>query len=201
MELNEPHTSHEHASLNLKVLLLVFAVILIAALGLLVWQQNHSAADSQDEAQLHPKKTATVSVDTSTWKTYSNSTYNFSYLYPPTWKVTEDVAPAPRDQQPWQSFIFSASISASGANAESGHVAVSQSSAADLMAAIAEPQGKLTWQDVTVNSVAAKKTIEADGTIEYIVAHGSFTYNLEVVTGEADTNNIKAVIASFKFTK
>ncbi len=100
MELNEPHTEHEHASLNLKVLLLIFAVILIAALGYFVWQQNHSAADSQDEAQLHPKKTTsttttTASDPTADWKaailtsTIQGNSLTFSLKYPMDWTVTQ----------------------------------------------------------------------------------------------------------------
>lgn len=58
MELNEPHAEYEHASLNIKVLVLIFTLILAAVLGYLIWQQNHTSADSADPGVTHPKKTA-----------------------------------------------------------------------------------------------------------------------------------------------
>ncbi len=60
MELNEIHTEHEHASLNIKVLLLIFAVVLVGVLGYLIYQQNHTSLDTADPAVLHSKKATTA---------------------------------------------------------------------------------------------------------------------------------------------
>ncbi len=40
MELNDIHSEHEHATTSLKVVLLVFAIVLVGALAYLVWAQN-----------------------------------------------------------------------------------------------------------------------------------------------------------------
>lgn len=41
MQLNEVHNEQEHASVSLKVILLVFAIILVGALGYLVWDAKN----------------------------------------------------------------------------------------------------------------------------------------------------------------
>lgn len=84
MELNEVHTEHEHATTSLKVLLLVFAIVLVGALAYLVWAQN-TAPDTTDNSTA-VSKTATPSTSTTTdklsgLKTYSNSKYGFSFSY------------------------------------------------------------------------------------------------------------------------
>lgn len=53
----QPQLPSHHVPHSLKVLLLVFALALIVALGYIVWLQNHSASDSTNEALLHPKTT------------------------------------------------------------------------------------------------------------------------------------------------
>lgn len=40
MQLNEIHNPEENASVSLKIILLIFAVVLVGALGYFVWQQN-----------------------------------------------------------------------------------------------------------------------------------------------------------------
>ncbi|MCR4278094.1 MAG: hypothetical protein NUV80_05095 [Candidatus Berkelbacteria bacterium] len=88
MELNNDiHTEHEHATTSLKVLLLVFAVVLVSALAYLVWAQN-TAPDTTDDSAAVTKKTT---VDpTADWKTYTNTELNISVKYPPTYVVAQD---------------------------------------------------------------------------------------------------------------
>ncbi len=89
MELNEIHTEHEHATTSLKVLLLVFAIVLVGALAYLVWAQN-TAPDTTDNSATTVKKTATATTgETADWKTYTNETYGFSIKYPAQIKDTE----------------------------------------------------------------------------------------------------------------
>lgn len=59
MELNT-HTEHNHATTSLKVLLLVFAVLLVGALGYMVYQQN-TEPDTADYSapKITAKKTTT----------------------------------------------------------------------------------------------------------------------------------------------
>lgn len=57
MQLNGPHTEHEHASVSLKVLLLIFGVLLTGTLGYMIWDQN-TAADTTDNTAPNVKQEA-----------------------------------------------------------------------------------------------------------------------------------------------
>lgn len=88
MELNEIHTEHEHATTSLKVVLLVFAIVLVGALAYLVWAQN-TAPDTTDNATVVTKKnTADETADWSTW-TRSDQMPNtkFTVKLPTGWKA------------------------------------------------------------------------------------------------------------------
>jgi len=88
MELNQPiHNEGEHASISLKIVLLIFAVVLVAALGYLVWQQNH-AADTTDNSAPSVKKTATTTKTDTTAATAvacGNQAYAFSLTFGNLW--------------------------------------------------------------------------------------------------------------------
>jgi hypothetical protein len=57
MQLNEIHNPSEHASTSLKVILLVFALVLVGTLGYLVWDANNSTpAVAPEPAQVAKKK-------------------------------------------------------------------------------------------------------------------------------------------------
>lgn len=87
MQLNEIHDTHEHASVSLKVILLVFAVILVGVLGYLVWDFNNTP-DTTDYSSTITKKTETTQTEetdeTASWETYTNSLLGFSIKYPNT---------------------------------------------------------------------------------------------------------------------
>ena len=83
MELNELHSDHEHASTSLKVVLLVFAVVLVLALGYLVWNQNVTT-DTTDSSSTVIKKTTTTD-PTADWETYTDTANGFSLKYPSDW--------------------------------------------------------------------------------------------------------------------
>jgi len=63
MQLNEVHNDHEHASVSLKVVLLVFAVILVGALGYFVWDFQNTP-DTTDYSTPKITKTETTSEET-----------------------------------------------------------------------------------------------------------------------------------------
>ena len=67
MEINGLPNSHEHATLSLKILLLVFAVVLLGALSYLVWAQN-TAPDTTDYSATKSTTTATSPATTTTTK-------------------------------------------------------------------------------------------------------------------------------------
>jgi|SRR3989344_1372917 len=97
MELNEIHTEHEHATTSLKVVLLVFAIVLVGALAYLVWAQN-TAPDTTDNSAAVAKKTTTTTPSATTtpsttktdstdgWKTYTNLEYGFTLTFGDLWK-------------------------------------------------------------------------------------------------------------------
>ncbi len=91
MQLNGPHTNHEHASVSLKVLLLIFGLILIAVLGYFVWLQN-AEPDTTDNTA--PKVKQEAITETTTDKTYTatdeadSSKQLYSFEYPTTYTVS-----------------------------------------------------------------------------------------------------------------
>lgn len=53
MEINDDiHNNHEHASTSLKVLLLIFAFVLIGTLGYMVWLENADTQEATNETTL-----------------------------------------------------------------------------------------------------------------------------------------------------
>lgn len=74
MELNEIHTEHEHASVSLKVVLLVFAVVLIGALAYFVWNANQATDDTAASTTptTTPKKTSQYNWSTSNQGPYKD---------------------------------------------------------------------------------------------------------------------------------
>lgn len=58
MELNEIHTEHEHATTSMKVVLLVFAIVLVGALAYLVWTAN-TAPDTTDYSPVKVRENTT----------------------------------------------------------------------------------------------------------------------------------------------
>jgi len=83
MELNQVHNEHEHASTSLKVVLLLFAIVLVGVLAYLVWQQQTVTYDN-GEVTLHLKK-STSTTATATCPNYTNSTYKFSLTFTSSW--------------------------------------------------------------------------------------------------------------------
>lgn len=87
MELNEIHTDHEQATTSLKVVLLVFAVVLVGALAYLVWAQNTAPDTTDNSGAVVTKKTETTTVkdETADWKSYTNNELGLSFKFPPSW--------------------------------------------------------------------------------------------------------------------
>lgn len=86
MQLNEiPPQGHEHATTSMKVLLLIFAVALIAVLGYFIWYQNAEPDTADNSAPSVINKTgADETNETAGWKTYTDEAGIFSFMYPPT---------------------------------------------------------------------------------------------------------------------
>jgi len=75
-------------------LLLICAIVLIIALGYLVW---FYCVKKDETANTVPTATTNTNVNSNTnsaatadWKTYTNSTYGFSFKYPKDWKLDDD---------------------------------------------------------------------------------------------------------------
>lgn len=92
MQLNGPHTEHEHASVSLKVLLLIFGVLLTGTLGYMIWDQN-TAADTTDNTAPSVKQEAVMETTdelktfkTPTALTYTNSDLGFTITLTDDWK-------------------------------------------------------------------------------------------------------------------
>lgn len=97
MQLNEVHNEHEHAPVSTKVALLIFAVILVGALGYLVWANNKQTI-SDNTMVVVVKKTPTPTITATTTLTptptatattdivYTNTDYGFTLTLTSKWK-------------------------------------------------------------------------------------------------------------------
>ncbi len=86
MELNEfDAPDHENASVSLKVILLVFALVVVGALGYMVYVVNTST-DGTDYSTVFKKKTTTTA--TSSLNTYTSAKFGFTFKYPSSQVVT-----------------------------------------------------------------------------------------------------------------
>ena len=69
MQLNEIHNEGEHASVSLKVILLVFAVILVGTLSYLVWNEQITVIDNGSTIVIKKSTTKIVDKDVVTKET------------------------------------------------------------------------------------------------------------------------------------
>lgn len=72
----------------MKVILFIFALVLVGSLGYFVWQQN-TAPDTADNSAVVKKNSPVTDSAIASWKTYTNTTYKFSIMYPTTWTYRE----------------------------------------------------------------------------------------------------------------
>ena len=128
MELNEIHSEHEEATTSLKVILLVFAVILVGVLAYFVWAQN-TAPDTTDNSVTSSKKTTDTSGGTTatkktttpatspcTDKSYTIPTEKLSVCYPSSWESSLTTS--------GEAFSFKLLTSAVGGSATYANVSV-----------------------------------------------------------------------------
>ena len=90
---NEVHNEHEHASVSLKVILLVFAVILVGALGYFVWDYQNTP-DTTDYSTPKITKTETEEKEETKEVIAANNVYKdaeatFSFDIPEGYFITE----------------------------------------------------------------------------------------------------------------
>lgn len=90
MQLNEIHNTHQHASVSLKVILLIFAVVLVGVLSYLVWQNNNTVYEIDNtspavfnENSQSEEATAELMKNTAGWKTFESEELGMSFRYPP----------------------------------------------------------------------------------------------------------------------
>ena len=72
MELNEIHTEHEQATTSMKVVLLVFAVVLVGVLAYFVWNANQAPDGTTDTTTSKPTKAAMYNWSTSAQGPYKD---------------------------------------------------------------------------------------------------------------------------------
>ena len=89
MPPQNPLPAH-HVSGLMKALILVFVLLLVGALGYMVWVANN-APDTTDNSGVVTKKAVTPSVvdPTANWKTYTNPGLKFSFKYPATFTLAD----------------------------------------------------------------------------------------------------------------
>ena len=100
MGMTQPELPPHHVSKTMKVLLSVFAAVLLGVLGYFVWYENTQTTTEEDTTASVKKSTGstattgsgttTTADKTADWKTYTNSTYKFSMKYPSAWTLRND---------------------------------------------------------------------------------------------------------------
>lgn len=84
MELNDTHYEHEHATVSMKVILLIFALVLTGGLAYLVWAQN-TAPDTTDNSAPSVKKITSTTATNNT-VACGDKAYAFSMTFDSKWK-------------------------------------------------------------------------------------------------------------------
>jgi len=90
------HTNHEHASTSLKVILLVFAIVLVGTLGYLVWDFNRTPDTTDNSTPVAKKKTENTTTNSTNQSNKTSNTVKedlFSVILPVGWtKVSKNTA-------------------------------------------------------------------------------------------------------------
>lgn len=95
MNIEQSHSNHEHASTSLKVILLIFVIVLVAALGYLVWDANNTPAPSESTAApISTKKNTTEEKDLNCDNQIAPGTAGYTgdgycFTHPAEWQLTE----------------------------------------------------------------------------------------------------------------
>jgi hypothetical protein len=99
MELNEPMEGHQHATTSLKVVLLIFAIVLVGALAYFV-SATYNQPDSTDNTAPNVTKKAASTEENdalacadpgSSEKNYTSTAQGFCFNYPSSWTLTDGV--------------------------------------------------------------------------------------------------------------
>lgn len=110
MELNEPVNGHENATTSLKVVLLVFAIVLIGALVYLVQVTYNEPAATETAPSVKDKTetAATAKSDcteaTTDQKAYESTNLGFCFTYPDAWILTDGKGAA-EDKRVWYTSV------------------------------------------------------------------------------------------------
>ena len=195
MEINETHTEHEHATTSLKVVLLVFAIVLVGALAYLVWAQNTAPDTTDNSAVVTKKSTAGTPPTTSTtpsttktdstdsWKTYTNSDYGFTLTFWDLWRGYK-VKQLTGDSTTLVGYSFTTPF-------------------AGEQASYINDAGYTNLFIVSVRTIAQYNAIENKGILLGRNSANVFTYQTtqeSVESRKALENDIKTVVATFSFT-
>lgn len=222
MELNNMD-HHSNASTSMKVILFLFALVLVGSLGYFVYQQN-TAADTTDYSA--PKTTVkkSVAVDTSSWKTLVNTTLNLSVKYPSDWTVSgkANTDPTTFDAPAWSSTCNYDNgdtclqmVIGTDATAWTGTLASYVTNYLKLNSAEAAVQSNTTIGGLPAIKAVLPKVAGDPATTAYRVIvftlrndvgfmvqfdEQTMTSNAGKITGFKNTAILDAVIASIKFT-
>jgi hypothetical protein len=85
MELNEIHNPSEHASVSLKVVLLVFSLVLIGTLGYLVWDANNTPSTSNADPVPVAKQKKVETSSPAALECGDTAKYGFSMTFGDKW--------------------------------------------------------------------------------------------------------------------
>ncbi len=172
--------------------------------------------DNIDAINMFNSFQLTTTDATTDWKTYTNTTYSFSFQYPPTWTINEmDVAKNPQLQEPWKSFEFYVDYTPPGASDHYGYIGISKKSPSDLIAQEWVGTPNQTNETVTFAGSSATKFTAgfndapaADTEGEYYVIKGGHTFAVTRAQSMASFSDaqkslweqVDTLVNSFRFT-
>ncbi|MEK7202110.1 MAG: hypothetical protein AAB669_01070 [Patescibacteria group bacterium] len=196
MQLNEVHTEHEHATTSLKVVLLVFAIVLIGALSYLVWASN-TAPDTTDNSAAVTKKTTAITTATgiADWQSYTNSSYGFNFKHPQDWIARENSDPTAL-AEPWKSYTFYVDYTPPGASDHFGYIGISKKTVTQLGASEYPSTTSSKSEDVTINGVKATKisyTFVGGTNVNYYIVTRGYTYSISGPWTGSDVASVEEI--------
>lgn len=174
----------------------VEAVLILVIIGMIGFVGAYVAlAKKNTENTLHGTYIKTVDPYYG-WKTYTNTTYGFSYKYPATWTVSNIDVPDPTGNAPQKEFTTGLKLASASGNAVNFEVISSDMTTASAWIDIYYGRTSIDnivktpgpFKGRTANEYQV--TVGGNKTISYVFSVGSKTY---VFSSTNETQNIKAM--------
>jgi hypothetical protein len=195
MQLNEIHNEHENASVSLKVLLLIFGILLVGALGYLVYQQYYSdstVTESESAPSVTTDESTTEEVtESDSWKTYTDTTYDFSLTFGDIWEGYKVKTVTPADGSAVAYLYFN--MPTADAEYATATTATDAAQASIFSIGVYTPA---QWGVIEAVGTATSTVISVNTDTNYVFTYGNSQAYPEALS--ANATDVATVIATFK---